>query len=171
MADVLEKEQKLLHTLMMEMISFDIADPKRIQHFIKVHSLARTIAICENANTKAQIIIEAAALVHDIGVLPALRKYGKCDGKLQEQEGPKYARNLLKEIGFSEDTIERVAWLVAHHHSYRDIKTFDHQVLVEADFLVNLYEDGINKEGQRKALKEIFKTETGIELMYTMYGL
>lgn len=171
MADVLEKEQKLLHSLMMEMISFDIADPKRIQHFIKVHSLARTIAINENANTKAQIIIEAAALVHDIGVLPALRKYGKCDGKLQEQEGPKYARNLLKEIGFSEDTIERVAWLVAHHHSYKDIKTFDHQVLVEADFLVNLYEDGINEEGQRKALKEIFKTETGIELMYTMYGL
>ena len=38
MADVLEKEQKLLHSLMMEMISFDIADPKRIQHFIKVHS-------------------------------------------------------------------------------------------------------------------------------------
>lgn len=171
MADVLEKEQKLLHTLMMEMISFDIADPKRIQHFIKVHSLARTIAIGENANTKAQIIIEAAALVHDIGVLPALRKYGKCDGKLQEQEGPKYARNLLKEIGFSEDTIERVAWLVAHHHSYKDIKTFDHQVLVEADFLVNLYEDSINEEGQRKALKKIFKTETGIELMYTMYGL
>lgn len=171
MADVLEKEQKLLHTLMMEMISFDIADPKRIQHFIKVHSLARTIAIGENANAKAQIIIEVAALVHDIGVLPALRKYGKCDGKLQEQEGPKYARNLLKEIGFSEDTIERVAWLVAHHHSYKDIKTFDHQVLVEADFLVNLYEDGINEEGQRKALKEIFKTETGIELMYTMYGL
>ena len=171
MADVLEKEQKFLHTLMMEMISFDIADPKRIQHFIKVHSLARTIAIGENANTKAQIIIEAAALVHDIGVLPALRKYGKCDGKLQEQEGPKYARNLLKEIGFSEDTIERVAWLVAHHHSYKDIKTFDHQVLVEADFLVNLYEDSISEEGQRKALKKIYKTETGIELMYTMYGL
>ena len=151
MADVLEKEKKLLQTLMMEMISFDMGDPKRIQHFIKVHSFARTIALEENANTKAQIIIEAAAIVHDIGILPALRKYGKCDGKLQEQEGPKYARTLLKEVGFSDDTTDRVVWLVAHHHTYNDIKTFDHQVVVEADFLVNRYEDQINEEGLRSA--------------------
>ena len=41
MADVLEKEQKLLQTLMMEMIAFDTGDPKRINHFIKVlHELS-----------------------------------------------------------------------------------------------------------------------------------
>ena len=171
MADVLEKEQKLLQTLMMEMISFDTGDPKRIQHFIKVHSLARTIALGENANTKAQIIIEAAAIVHDIGILPALRKYGSCNGKQQEQEGEKYARSLLQEVGFSEDTTERVAWLVAHHHSYNEIKTFDHQVLTEADMLVNLYEDEINEEGIRNALHKVFKTETGTELLYMMFGL
>ena len=171
MADVLEKEQKLIQTLMMEMIAFDTGDPKRINHFIKVHSLARTIALAENANTKAQIIIEAAALVHDIGILPAERKYGHCDEKLQEQEGGKYARTLMKEVGFSDDTIERVVWLVDHHHSYDDIKTFDHQVLVEADCLVNLYEDKIDENGVRKTLKEVFKTETGIELIYTMFGL
>ena len=171
MADILEKEQKLLQTLMLEMIAFDTGDPRRIQHFIKVHSLARTIALEENANTKAQIIIEAAAIVHDIGILPALRKHGRCDGKLQEQEGEAYARNLLKEVGFSEDTTERVAWLVAHHHTYSDIKTFDHQVLVEADLLVNLYEDNTDEADIRATLKNIFKTETGIELLYTMYGL
>ena len=60
----------------MEMISFDTAEPKRIQHFLTVHSLARTIAYTENANTKAQIIIEATALVHSIGALPAMRKHG-----------------------------------------------------------------------------------------------
>ncbi len=171
MADVLEKEQKLITTLLMEMMAFDIADPKRIQHFLKVHSLARLIGQEENLDTKAQIIVEAAAIVHDIAVIPCENKYGKCDGKLQEQEGPKYARTLMKEVGFSEDTIDRVCWLVAHHHSYKEIKTIDLQILVEADFLVNLYEDGINEEGQRKALKNIFKTETGIEILYTMYGL
>lgn len=171
MADVLEKEQKLITTLLMEMMAFDIADPKRIQHFLKVHSLARLIGKEENLDTKAQIIVEAAAIVHDIAVIPCENKYGKCDGKLQEQEGPNYARTLMKEVGFSEDTIDRVCWLVAHHHSYNEIKTIDLQILVEADFLVNLYEDGINEEGQRKALKNIFKTETGIEILYTMYGL
>ena len=171
MADILEKEKNLIDTLLWEMMAFDIADPKRIQHFLKVHSLARLIGKGENLDTKAQIIVEAAAIVHDVGIIPAENKYGKCDGKLQEQEGPKYARNLMKEVGFSEDTIERVAWLVGHHHSYNDIKTIDLQILVEADFLVNLYEDGINEEGQRAALKNIFKTETGIEMLYTMYGL
>ena len=61
--------------------------------------------------------------------------------------------------------------MVEHHHSYDDIKTFDHQVLVEADCLVNLYEDKIDENGVRKTLKEVFKTETGIELIYTMFGL
>ena len=86
MADVLEKEQKLLQTLMMEMIAFDTGDPKRINHFIKVHSLARTIALAENANTKAQIIIEQLLSFTTSVILPAERKYGHCDEKLQEQE-------------------------------------------------------------------------------------
>lgn len=171
MADVLEKEQRLMNTLMMEMIAFDIADPKRIQHLVKVHAFAKLIAEEERVDTKTQIIVEAAAIVHDIGIHPAEEKYGKCDGKLQEQEGPKPAQILMEEVGFSDDTIDRVCWLVAHHHTYDEIRSIDHQILVEADFLVNLYEDNIGEKGQRAALKNIFRTETGIELAYTMFGL
>lgn len=87
MADILEKEQKLLHTLMMEMISFDTAEPKRIQHFIGVHSLARTIAYAENANKKAQIIIEAAAILHSIGALPAMRNMENATKNLSTKKG------------------------------------------------------------------------------------
>lgn len=171
MADILEKEQKLLHTLMMEMISFDTAEPKRIQHFIGVHSLARTIAYAENANKKAQIIIEAAAILHSIGALPAMRKHGKCDKKLVDKEGAKYARTLLNEVGFSDDTTERVVWLIEHFHDTEQAKTFDRQVLIEAEMLITMSEQNTNEESLRKALKEIFKTETGIELLYTMFGL
>lgn len=171
MADILEKEQKLLHTLMMEMISFDTAEPKRIQHFLTVHSLARTIAYTENANTKAQIIIEATALVHSIGALPAMRKHGTCNDSLIDKESAKYARTMLSEIGFSEDTTQRVVWLVEHFHSYDEVKTFDHQVLTEAETLVKLYEENASEESIRKALSTVFKTETGIELLYTIYGL
>ena len=171
MADILEKEQKLLHTLMMEMISFDTAEPKRIQHFLTVHSLARTIAYIENANKKAQIIIEAAAILHSIGALPAMRKHGKCDKKLVDKEGAKYARTLLNEVGFSDDTTERVVWLIEHFHDIEQAKTFDHQVLIEAEMLITMSEKNANEESLRKALKEVFKTETGIELLYTIYGL
>ena len=34
--------------------------------------------------------------------------------------------------------IRRVEYLVGHHHTYKDIDGLDYQILVEADFLVNI---------------------------------
>jgi len=36
--------------------------------------------------------------------------------------------------------------LIGNHHTYDKIDGIDFQILVEADFLVNIYEDEINKE-------------------------
>ena len=74
-------------------------------------------------------------------------------------------------MGFSDDTTERVVWLIEHFHDTEQAKTFDHQVLIEAEMLITMSEQNANEESLRKALKEIFKTETGIELLYTMFGL
>lgn len=84
-------------------------------------------------------ILEAAAYVHDIGIKVAEEKYGRCTGKLQEQEGPAVAREMLEKLGFEEKVPERVCYLVGHHHTYTDMDEMDYQILVEADFLVNLY--------------------------------
>ena len=91
----------LIHELMLKMIGFDAGDPKRIQHFIKVHSLARTIGTGEGADDDTLFTLEAAAIVHDIGIHPAEEKHaGRCDGKLQELEGPAPARAMLEGLGF-----------------------------------------------------------------------
>ena len=87
------------------------------------------------------------------------------------KEGAKYARTLLKEVGFSDDTTERVVWLIEHFHNLDQVNTFDHQVLIEAEMLITLGEQNANEERLHKALNEVFKTETGIELLYTMFGL
>ena len=81
----------ILDDLLMKMISYNSGDPKRIQHLIKVHSFARLIGLSENLESDTQFILEAAAIVHDIGIKPAEEKYGYCNGKLQEQEGPEPA--------------------------------------------------------------------------------
>lgn len=52
-------------------------------------------------------------------------------------------------------------YLVGHHHTYKDIDGLDYQILVEADFLVNYFEDGLDKEHIKKSAEKIFKTETG----------
>ncbi|MBM6774182.1 HD domain-containing protein [Olsenella profusa] len=161
----------LLHDLMLRMVDFDRGDPRRIHHLLKVHSLARTIGLGEGIADPALLTLEAAAIVHDVGIHPAEEKYGRCDGRLQEQEGPAPARELLAAAGFAPDVTERVAWLVGHHHSYASITDPDHQALVEADLLVNLYEDDASEKAVRAAGERVFRTATGTRLLHAMYGL
>lgn len=164
-------DKKQLNQLFLGMIHFDAGDPKRIQHFTKVHSYARLIAESEQMPASDLFILEAAAYVHDIGILVAERKYGHQNGKLQEQEGPVAARELMTSLHFAEPVIERVEYLVGHHHTYTNIDALDYQILVEADFLVNLYEDGAKEETVLSVRKKIFRTQTGTKILNDMFGL
>jgi hypothetical protein len=119
---------------------------------------------------KSLFILEAAAYTHDIGIKPAEEKYGRCDGKLQEQEGPIVAQSMLSELGIENYLIERICYLIGHHHTYDNIEGMDYQILVEADFLVNLYEDEAGSRTIRQAYERIFRTDAGRALCMTMYG-
>lgn len=161
----------MINKLIEEMISYYSGDPKRIQHFIKVHSFAKLIGEMENLTENELFTLEAAAVVHDIGIKISEQKYGSCSGKYQETEGPPEAENMLEKLGFESDTIKRVCWLVGHHHTYSGIDSIDHQILAESDFLVNLYEDECSKKSVISAYNKIFKTDTGKRLCRTMFGL
>lgn len=160
-----------LDVLATKMMAFDKGDAKRIQHFIKVHSLAAQIGRGEGLDAATQTVLEAAALVHDIGIHPAEEKYGSCGGKYQEELGPEPARALVLESGFDAAAADRVAWLVGHHHTYDTITEMDHRILVEADFLVNLYEDQAPAAAVRTAYERVFRTQTGRALCRVMFGL
>ena len=150
-----------LDFLYQSMIDYYEGDAKRIQHFVKVHSFASLIARSEGLEGEQLLILEAAAYVHDIGIKPAERLYGSSNGKYQEKLGPAQAEIMLKKCGFTDEQIERVCYLVGHHHTYTDIDAPDYQILVEADFLVNLYEDNSSAEAIKYAYENIFKTKTG----------
>ena len=167
----MDNKIKLLDCLYKDMIAYFAGDPKRIQHFIKVHSLAKLIAQNENLADEQLLIVEAAAYVHDIGIKPAEQIHGKCNGKLQEQYGPPEAETMLQTCGFSEQQIKRISYLVGHHHTYTNIDGIDYQILVEADFLVNLYEDNCKKETIQHTYQKIFKTKTGRSICRTMFGI
>ena len=152
------------------MIDYYQGDPKRIQHFTKVHSYARLIGVGENLDDTSLFILEAAAYTHDIGIRVAEEKYGKCDGKLQEQEGPIVAQKMLSQLGFENYMVERICFLIGHHHTYDNIDGLDYQALVKADFLVNLYEDDAGNRAIDKAYKKIFRTNTGKKIFRLMFG-
>ena len=167
-SDSYSKQQ--LDDLFMDMIAYYDGDPKRIQHFTKVHSYARLIGIGEELDDASLFILEAAAYTRDIGIRVAEEKYGRCDGKLQEQEGPIIAQKMLSQLGFENYIVERICFLIGHHHTYDNIDGLDYQILVEADFLVNLYEDDAGNRAIDKAYKRIFKTETGKKIFRLMFG-
>lgn len=167
----MDNDSQLLDSLYQSMIEYYAGDPKRIQHFVKVHSLARLIGHMESLPVEQLVILEAAAYVHDIGIKPAERIYGNCCGKHQEELGPEPAANMLKQCGFITQQIERITYLVGHHHTYTNIDGKDYQILVEADFLVNLYEDNVSMDAVRHAYETIFKTDAGRSICRKMFGM
>jgi len=153
------------------MITYYAGDIRRINHFLKVHSFAKTIGELECLNESTQEILEIAALTHDIGIKKSEEKYSSSAGSYQQIEGPPEAKKLLEGLGIESETIERVCWLIAHHHTYTDIQGLDYQILVEADFLVNAYEDKMSLTAITGFMTKVFVTETGMKLLKSMYEL
>ena len=160
-----------LEQLAFKMTEYYTADPARVQHFIKVHAFARLIGMSEGLSENELFTLEAAALVHDIGIKKAEEVYSSSAGHYQEELGPPIAEEMLEELDFDRDVIARVCHLVAHHHTYTDIDGADYQILVEADFLVNLYENGEPVSAVKAAYEKIFRTKSGKRLCRAMFGI
>ena len=156
--------------LIAAMVDYDHGDPKRIQHFMKVHDFSATIGTLEGLDQQTMFILETAAIVHDIGIHKSEEKYGSSSGHYQEIEGPAEARKLLERVGgYDPQVTDRVCYLVGHHHTYTAIDGMDYQILVEADFLVNLYEDDMPQSAAARVRDHIFKTKAGIQLLEDMF--
>lgn len=151
------------------MIEYFGNDVRRINHALKVYSFAKTIAELEQLDKKQQLIVEATALLHDIGIKEAERKYNSSAGNFQEIEGPAIALIVLNEIGFPEDLSKRVCFIVGNHHTLTKIDGIDFQIIVEADFLVNIDEDLISKETIKTIHNKHFKTQSGTTLLHSIF--
>ena len=60
---------------------------------------------------------------------------------------------------------------MGHHHTYTQVEGMDYQILIEADFLVNLYEDALGKEAAASVYEKIFRTDSGKRLCALLFGL
>jgi HD superfamily phosphodiesterase len=161
-----------LASLLRDVVSYDRGDSRRIQHLLKVHDLSRAIGLMERLDAETLFCLEAAALVHDIGIHACEGKYeGRCGGKLQELEGPPIARTLLEHLDFPPAIVDRVCFLVGHHHTYTGIDGLDYRILVESDFLVNLHEDAVPLKAVEAAYRNVFRTRSGRQLCRDMFGL
>ena len=155
--------------IMDAMIAYYAGDPRRINHFLKVYGFAKAIGEREGIPQGTREILETAALTHDIGIRQSEIKYKSSAGQYQQTEGPPEAEKMLSTLGVDTAVIDRVCWLIAHHHTYTDIRDIDHQILVEADFLVNIYEDTVPADSIRSVHDKVFRTASGKRLLRTLY--
>lgn len=155
------------------MITFDAGDAKRIQHFLKVYTYATLLGRQEGLHAEVQQTLELAAILHDIGIHAAEAKYRSAAGIYQEKEGPAPARKLLEEVsGIPNTMVERICYLIGHHHhTYKDVDGADYQLLLEADFLVNAYEDALSPKAILAFREKVFRTASGMAMLNAVYGL
>lgn len=160
----------MLITIAIEkMIDFSEGNIHDIDHFLKVWALAKTIGEAEGLEPETQEILELAAVVHDIACPLCRVKYGNTNGKHQEEESAPLVEEFFSKLPVGTLNVERIKWLVEHHHTYTNVDGMDYQILLEADFLVNAGESGYSKEVIENACANIFRTATGIRLLKSMY--
>jgi len=148
-----------------KMIDFSKGNQHDITHFLAVWAFAKTIGNLEGLDEETQFILEAAALIHDIACPLCREKYGNTNGKMQEKEGEILARNFLSAADFTSPQIDRITYLVGHHHTFKDVDGLDYQILLEADYLQNAIENNYSKENAENFLERICKTDAGKKLI------
>ena len=154
------------------MVDYNRGDAPRINHALKVYAYAKSIGEQEGLLEKEQAILETAAILHDIGIHESERKYGSADGRYQQIEGPDIAETLLHGLGCKDkDAIDRIRFLIAHHHTYTDVDGLDYRILNEADFLVNLDESPSMRRSSEEILRNHFQTGAGVRFWKALFQL
>lgn len=80
-----------------KMIEYSNGNTHDINHFIKVWTYAKMIGELERLDQKTQLILEVAAITHDIACPLCREKYGNTNGKYQESEGMSLTAEFLKD--------------------------------------------------------------------------
>lgn len=143
-------------------------DQKRINHALAVLNYAEQIQAVEGGDP---VVIKAAAILHDIGIHQAERKYGSAAGNYQEIEGPSIAENILAKYDLDGKTIDHICRIIANHHSAKNIDTTEFRIIWDADWLVNISDElsGKSRDELAKLINRIFKTKTGHQIAVELF--
>ena len=156
---------KKIPLILKMMTDYNVPDLKRINHALKVYGMTEYIACGENLSDYETLIIKTAALLHDIGIHEAEKRFNSPAGIYQEQLGPEVALPILEKAGFNNEDIEKINYIIAHHHTYniKDNKLL--RIIIEADLIVNIDEGEFGPNVDLEHIKnENFVTETGKSL-------
>lgn len=154
-----------------KMVFFYNGNLHDVNHFLKVWAYAKTIGEQESLDTYTQQTLELATIVHDIACPLCREKYGSVAGPYQEKEGIPLTEKFYEGMYLPKKQLERICYLVGHHHTLEGVKGMDYQILLEADFLVNADEGNLSVQAIEEFKKNVFKTKTGLNMLNSIYKL
>ena len=165
---ILPESPSLRARLIAEMKSIFGYDQRRIDHALSVLSYAEQIL---QAHGGDPLVVQAAAILHDIGIHQAEKKYGSAAGRYQEIEGPPIARKILSQMDIDPERAEHICRIIASHHRANDIDTPEFRAVWDADWIVNIPEEWPNKTPCqiRESIEKVFRTPTGQELAISLH--
>ncbi|MGZ3568977.1 MAG: HD domain-containing protein, partial [Thermodesulfobacteriota bacterium] len=164
-----EKNNRLRERIASEMKKYFGTDTKRVNHALKVAQYAEEILKIEGGHP---LVVLGAAYFHDIGITEAEKKYGNPSAEDQEKEGKVIAEEILMKLNVQRTIVYEICDIIGHHHHPRERETLNFQILYEADWLVNMQENGYSRD--LKKVEEImtknFKTVTGKNLASGLFS-
>jgi HD superfamily phosphohydrolase YqeK len=165
-----EKNNRLRERISSEMRKHFGSDTKRINHAVKVAQYAEEILKIEGGHP---LVILGAAYLHDIGIKEAERKYGTASAEDQEKEGKAISEDILMKLNVQRGIVNEICDIIGHHHHPRERETLNFQVLFEADWLVNMQENGLSRDPKKieEIIETNFRTVTGKNLANELFNL
>ena len=147
------------------MQAFFAPEEAQAQHALRVTGFAERIYSGEGVQQRfIEQVIVLAGIFHDVGIPLALRLHGTAAGPYQEEVGEPIARRLLTTLGTRPDVMERVCYIVRHHHSQEFVDGLDFQIILESDALVNIpnrHAHGRLTQPLSELIEQVFVTHTG----------
>lgn len=138
--------------------------PRGIEHTYQVLEYAEIIINTELLSIEEKEMITITAILHDVGIPEAKRKYGSSEAQYQEKEGAIIAKSILERVRYDLNYTNRVCYIVGNHHTKSKIDGLDFQIIWEADLLVNLENKGLLKEELQQIIEDNFKTRVGRQI-------
>ena len=145
-SDLAKKQRQAeINRVALRMKLYYHGDPMKVQHFVRVYTLARSIGELERLSDEEQEYLELAAIVHGI-----------------DADDPVAAvRDILRSCGVEEEVIMHVCHIVTNMNNFDHISTLEHQIFVEARSIVDFKENDITTDEIVKTAEKRFITNSG----------
>lgn len=139
------------------MVQHHGGQPEKVYRTMKIYSFVHAIAAEEDISDEARGAAEKAAILCEMGESSA--------------ESASFSDMLLLNLGCDRSVIQKVHNLIVKLDDTENIDTIEQQILYEARFLVNAFENRLDKETIVENLMKNFKTKCGQEYLCNIFSV